>query len=207
MALANDSVLVTPGSGAAIATELAGGKEHQVVCVADDAGHILGSKATWIWSSQNSANVAAARTTHADLFNAVGSGVILRIHSVLIIPSLAAVAGVGLTFEIIRTNTVGTGGTVRAAEKFDSASAALPAGVTGRSKPTAGAATAATLIYVNGSSEETIPYASQASTLNHIPRAPEIQAPVLREGEGLKIDQTTSSAIGTTNVVIVFTVE
>jgi len=30
---------------------------------------------------------------------------------------------------------------------------------------------------------------------------------VLHGGEGLKVDQTTSSAVGSTNVVVVFTVE
>lgn len=31
MSQANDSILVTPGSGATVATELIAGKEHQVV--------------------------------------------------------------------------------------------------------------------------------------------------------------------------------
>lgn len=40
MALANDSVTVTPGAGATIATQLASGKEHQVVCLADQSGNL-----------------------------------------------------------------------------------------------------------------------------------------------------------------------
>lgn len=40
MAQANDSVLVTPGSGTTIATQLAGGKEHQVVVLADQNGNL-----------------------------------------------------------------------------------------------------------------------------------------------------------------------
>ena len=208
MTLANDSILVTPGSGATVATHTAGGKEHQAIVIADASGQLIGSKPTFTVASQNSANVAAARTTHFDLFNASGSGVILRVQSVLIIPTLAAVTGVGLTWEIIRTNTVGTGGTVRTPVTLDTANAALPGTVTARSKPTAGAATLATLFYPNGSSEETTPYAGLASILNNIPELREEAQPiVLREGQGLKVDQTTNSAVGSSNIVITFTVE
>ena len=208
MALAGDSILVTPGSGATVATETVSAKEHQVMMEADRSGHIKGSKPTWTVASQNSANVAAARTTHFDLFNAAASGVVLRVLGVYIVPTLAAVTGVGLTWEIIRTSAVGTGGTTRTPEKHDSGNAALPGGVTSRSKPTGGATTSATLYYPNASSEETSPFAGLSSILNHVPQVgPDAQALVLREGEGLKVDQTTSSSVGSTNIVIVFTVE
>lgn len=158
----------------------------------------------WVVSTGNQVNVAAARTTHFDLFNAVGSGKILRVLGVYIIPTLVAVVGVGLTWEVIRTSAVGTGGVARAPVPFDSANLALPAQITARGKPTGGATTAITWLNVNASSEETVPYASLASQLNHVPADQEL---VLREGEGLKVDQTTNSAIGSTNVVTVFTVE
>ena len=41
-----------------------------------------------------------------------------------------------------------------------------------------------------------------ASTLNHLP-----EPIILREGEGLKLDQTTNSSIGSTNVQVVFNVK
>jgi len=110
------------------------------------------------------------------------------------------------------TSAVGTTGTTITAGKFDTADTALPATVTARTKPGGGATTDATnplTIFVNGSSEETIPYASQASTLNHIPLAgtPYFRPIILRETQGLKVDQTTNSSIGNINVVVVFTVE
>ena len=214
MTLANDSVLVTPGSGATIATHLASSKEHQVVVRADETGHLLGTKATWHVSSANTANVAAARTTHFDLFNASGSGVIMKIWAIYIIPSLAIVTGVGMNWEIIRTSAVGTGGTAAVPGKLDTASAALPAQVTARIKPTGGATTDATnplTVFVNASSEETTPYCSIASKLNHVfdEAQPGVatQPWTMRPGEGLKIDQVTNSAVGTTNHAILFTVE
>lgn len=210
MALSNDSILVTPGTGATVATQLASGKEYQVVVPADEIGHIQGSKATWVASTGNTAHVAAARTTLIDLFNATGSGVVLRVVGCYVIPAQVAVVGVGMTYEIIRTTTVGTGGTVITPQAFDLDSTALPAGVTSRLKPAGGAAGTTVTLFLNGASEETFPYAAMASTLNHIPQTQELAAMKglkIRANEGLKLDQTTNSNIGTVNVVLVFTVE
>ena len=166
------------------------------------------SAATWVVSSGYTAHVAAARTTLVDLFNASGSGVVLRVRAIYTIPTLAAVTGVGLTYEIIRTSAIGTGGAGATPVAFDTASAALPGGVTARTKPTGGATTSATLLYVTGSSEETTPYAGMASVLNRLNfgQLPSVEPLVLREGYGLKVDQTTSSSVGSVNVVLVFTV-
>lgn len=206
MTQANDSILVTPGTGATVATHLVGGKEHQVVMLAGAAGNIYGTADTFIAATGNSANVAAARTTHFDLFNAVGSGKVLEVVGLFIIPTLAAVAGVGLTWELIKTSAVGTGGTTLTPRAMDSTNAALPGGVTARSKPTGGASTNFILSYQNTSSEETSPYAGMASILNHLTFAQmlDAQSLIIREGEGIKLDQTTNSAVGSTNVQVIF---
>jgi hypothetical protein len=208
MAQANDSVLVTPGTGATIATHLVNGKEHQAVALVDERGHIYGTVPTWVLATGFGANVAAARTTHFDIFNAVGSGVVLEVCGIYIIPALVAVTGVGLTWEILRTTAVGTGGTPLTPRSRDTANAALPAQVTARSKPTGGATSGDLLGYANGTSEETIPYASLASILNHVKAGvPGLsQSIILREGQGLKVDQVTNSAVGTTDVELVFCV-
>ncbi len=211
MGLANDSITVTPGSGATVATHLAGGKEHQVVVLADTSGNILNSKDTYIVNTGNTIHVAAARTTLFDIFNASGSGKVMRVVGVYVIPALVAVTGVGQTYEVIRTSAVGTGGTTLTPQRFDTDNAALPAQITARTKPTGGATTSATLQLINGSSEETSPYAGLASVLNHVPLggmlSPAEVGWVLREGQGLKIDQTTNSAVGNVNIQIVFTLE
>lgn len=211
MTQANDSITVTPGSGASVATHLIAGKEHQAVVQVNEAGHIMGSTDAWSVFTGNTAHVAAARTTLIDLFNAAGSGVTLKVRGIFIIPALAAVTGVGMTYEVIRTSAVGTGGTAATPVAHDTTNVALPAGVTARTKPTAGATTSATLALVNGSSEETSPYAGMASQLNHVPCGsaflPMQHGYVIREGQGLKIDQTTNSAVGNVNVMLVFSVE
>lgn len=210
MALSNDSIPITPGSGATVATQLVDAKEYQVVVPADQVGHIQGTKATFVVSTGNTAHVAAARTTLIDLFNATGSGVVLRVVGCYVIPALTAVTGVGQTYEVIRTTAVGTGGTVLTPQRFDLDSTALPAGVTCRLKPTGGATGTTVTLFLNGASEETFPYAAMASTLNHIPQVNELAAMKglkIRENEGLKLDQTTNSSVGNVNVVFVFTVE
>jgi hypothetical protein len=195
----NDVTIITGQAGVAAGAGAISAATQRVTPACD---------ATWVVSTGNTAHVAAARTTLLDIFNASGSGVILRARAVYVIPALAAVSGVGQTYEIIRTSAVGTGGSGATPVAYDSTSTALPAQVTARTKPTGGATTSATLLYVNGSSEETNPYASMASQLNHVAgsQAIGVESLVLREGQGLKIDQTTNSSVGNVNVVIVFNV-
>jgi hypothetical protein len=209
MTAPNDSILVTPGSGATVATHLKNSKEHQVIIGADAFGELHGTQETWVVQTDNQVNVAAARTTHFDMFNASGSGKKIRIKGIFIVPTLTAVSGIGLTWELIRTSAVGTGGSSLTPQPYDSNNAALPAQVTARGKPTGGATTSITWLRRNSSSEETTPYAGLASQVNHVPcwdRA-DVQPIVLNEGEGLKIDQTTNSSVGSTNIVVVFTVD
>lgn len=210
MTVSNDSILVTPGSGATVATHLAGSKEHQVVMLATDAGILYGTEKTYVFSTGNSANVAAARTTHFDLFNATGSGVVVEIWAIYIIPTLAAVTGVGLTWEVAWSSTVGSGGTTKTPTVLDQNNTAVPAQVTARSKPTGGATIGNVILFPNTSSEETSPYAGQASVLNHLDwlagGAGPFQPVTIREGQGIKIDQTTNSSVGSTNIVVVCTI-
>jgi hypothetical protein len=172
-------------------------------------GILYGELPTWIVQTGAAVNVAAASTVHFDLFNAAGSGVILKVRSLLIVPTLTAVTGVGLTWSIDRTSAVGTGGTALTPRPADTANTALPAQVTARSKP-AGGATLNYILRSNvSSSEETSMYAGSASQLNHLnPFNLEIAQPITcREGEGIRVVQTTSSSVGSTNILCLFTVE
>lgn len=211
MALSNDSILVTPGAGATVATQTVSGKELQVVIPADGTGHLQRTKATWVVSTGNTAHVGATRTTLIDLFNATGSGVILRVVGLYVIPAQVAVVGVGQTYEVIRTTAVGTGGTALTPREFDTTQTpTIPAQVTARVKPTGGATGSNVTLFLNGSSEETSPYVAMASILNHIPQLQDVGAMAglrLGEDQGLKVDQTTNSSIGNVNVVLVFTTE
>ncbi len=215
MALPNDSILVTPGTGAQVPTHLVGSNEYQVVMVAGVDGHILKSKNVYIYNIAEQVHVAAASTIHWDLFNA-DSTLLVRVISVRQRPSIVtAVTGVAFNWTFQRTTAVGTGGSAQTAVLADTTQGALSANITCRSKPTGGA-TAGNLIESYAiHSEETnvgvIAIACQGgrelvplgiSTFGNDERGL-----ILRQNQGLSCTQTTNSAAGNTGWQIVFTVE
>ena len=142
MTKANDSVLVTPGSGATVATHLVDSKEHQVVMIANANGHLQDTLPTWyIWSTYDA---RAANEILIDLFNATGSGVILKVRKLFI-------------------------------QQVDP--------------------------------EETRPGAALMGGINWIPEGPNIQEITLREDEGMRVQQITSSTVGVWGWLLVVTVE
>ncbi|MCX8038940.1 MAG: hypothetical protein N3D11_18220, partial [Candidatus Sumerlaeia bacterium] len=104
MALSNDSITVTPGSGATVATHNPGdGKEYQVVMVADPNGQL--QKSNPIYRLIVPPQAVGANKVHADLFNATGTGKVMRILSAFCFVNLdTAVTGtVGLQMSLTRT--------------------------------------------------------------------------------------------------------
>jgi hypothetical protein len=211
MTKAASTAPATPGTGLDLAAQEISSKVHLLGIQADADGHMAHTSAVFYAATGNTAHVAASRTTLFDLFNADAT-LKVDILGVYIIPALAAVTGVGQTYEIIRTSAVGTGGTSITPGKIDSAQAALDSDITCRTKPSGGATTDATnplTIFCNGSSEETIPYASQASRLNHVASLTEniLGKPIrLNQNEGIKVDQTTNSSVGNVCIAVVFRV-
>jgi hypothetical protein len=214
MTLANDSVLVTPGSGATIATHLAGSKEHQVVMLADESGHVLSSKPLYTALIPSQVHVAVANTVHWDLFNADAS-LVVRIVSILQIPNITtAVTGVVFDWLLERTTSVGTGGTIITPWLPDLSQTALDADITCRSKPTGGAAASTDLRNYSLSSEETNAATIQIASMGglELVPAPMLQKDngygiVLRQNQGIRCVQVTNSAAGNTGWLITFSVE
>ena len=217
MTRANDSVEVTPGSGATVATHLVNSKEYQVVMVADDLGHIAGSRPVYFWNIPSQVHVAAATTVHWDMFNADAS-LVVRVQSIQQLPNInTAVTGVATDWQLIRTTSVGTGGSALTVVLADTAQTALDADITARSKPTGGAASGVTLRSYTIHSEET----NAATQMMHMMMAGGIadlipltlrpehsgEGIVLRQNEGLKCVQATNSSAGNTGWLITFTVE
>lgn len=220
MTQANDSILVTPGSGATVATHLIGGKEYQAVVLADDAGHVHGSLASYMWATPLTA--VGANKLYADLFNATGSGVVLDVRGIWAIPKtdVAVTGALGIRLDLYRTSAVGTGGTVAAYKSatqdvgggninpFDTNNAALPAQVTARHLPSGGATIAQWLFPTYSLGEETATsqaYMSQYQNL--IPVLLVGQKLTIRENSGILIKQGAVAATGNVHLLIVFTVE
>jgi hypothetical protein len=209
MALPNDSFAVTPsGSGALIATHLISGKEYMVNMPADHDGHIEGSLPAY-YLYQTPRVTTAAATDFFDIFNATGSGKIIRIRGIYPVTQVTAANTLVPTFEfqVIRTSAVGTAGTAHTyggaaagaagivnIAPVDSTNAALPAQITSRSLPTGGATAAQFLFSVWLITEETNPATTLVQGINMVPVFPFEQPVELQESQGLKIRQITATA-------------
>lgn len=215
MTLANDSILVTPGSGATVATHVVGGKEHQVFMLAAPDGHILGSKPVYFYDIPSQVHVAVANTVHWDLFNA-DSTLLVRVISIRQRPNIVtAVTGAAFAWKLARTTAVGTGGAAQTAWLPDTNQAALSANITCRSKPTGGATESTIIRNYDMHGEETnagtIIIASMGG-LELLPPPLGYESDgkpgvLLRQNQGLRCVQITSNAGGNTGWLIGFTVE
>lgn len=213
--LANDSITVTPGAGATVATHAVASKEYQAVVLCDVDGHVLNSRPVYCANIPAQVHVAAANTVHWDLFNADATGLIVRVQSIRQIPDMVtAVTGVAFAWKLARTTTVGTGGTGVTPWAYDTNTSAVPAldgDVTMRSKPTGGAAEGTILANYSVHGEETNAGTMVLASLGGLELIPEaVRARggiVLRQNEGLRCVQITNSAAGNTGWFVVFTTE
>lgn len=216
MTLAGDSILVTPGSGATVATHTVSAKEHQVIMQACDTGHILGSLPIYWYAIAEQVHVAAASTIHFDMFNAHAT-LRVRVLSIRQRPSIVtAVTGAAFNWTFQRTTAVGTGGSAQTAILRDTATpqTALDAAITCRSKPTGGATPGTALRSYAVHSEETnvgVIALAAAGGLQLIPfgdlKDYQCAGIYLGQNQGLSVTQTTNSNAGNTGWDILFTVE
>lgn len=217
MTLANDSILVTPGSGATVATHSANSKEYQAVMLADSSGHIQGSRELYFTTIWGSVGVAAAQTIHWDLWNGTSSSLIRIVSIKQYISMISAVTGVVVTWKLWRTTSSGTGGTDYTSSllKHDTSQASLDANITARLKPTGGAALGTQLRVFGMHSEETNTGSMMQAAMGGmelVPRA--LYEPglvekglVIRPSEGICVTQETNTAQSYTCWEIVFVVE
>lgn len=201
MTQANDSVLVTPGSGATVATHSPGdGKEYQVVMLADESGHLQQTLPTYSFFIK--AQAGAANKVHFDLFNATGSGKILELRGLWISPAISGTAVTGTIspdFDLYRTSAAGTGGTTMPYKgatfpnlsPLDTTNAALPAQITMRAAPTAGATSAEALFSSYVTQEESQAGAQLGQWFNVLPETAYGQRYTAREAQGFKLTQIT----------------
>lgn len=220
MSQANDSILVTPGSGATVATELVAGKEHQVMMLADPSGHLWGSLPTYLYATPAAA--VGIDKLYFDLFNAAASGKILDIRGIWAIPKtdVAVVGALGVRLDLYRTSAVGTGGTAASYKSatrdvaggnitpMDTANAALPAGVTARWLPTGGATISEWMFPTYSLGEETatsMAFISQYQNL--LPELNVGQRLTIREGQGILLKQGAVAATGSIGFLVAFTAE
>ncbi|MDQ3273742.1 MAG: hypothetical protein M3Q39_01600 [Actinomycetota bacterium] len=222
MTTSNSSIVITPGVGETTATHTALSKKHQVVMLADDRGNLAGTMDTYSYIVPSTA--VGANKLFLDLFNAAGSGKIIRVTSVrpIVDTDVAVVGAVGIRLLLFRTSAVGTGGTASAYKSAtadvaggtitpqDTANPALPAQITARHLPTAGATPAEWLrgMYVMGEeSANSFAYNFQGQVNMLDLDSETAQLLTLREGQGLLIKQGAIASVGSVRFRVTFTVE
>jgi hypothetical protein len=214
MATTNDSITVTPGSGATVATHLANSKEHQAMVLVDSGGHLVGTRDAYRLFIPASA--VGANQVHCDLFNATGSGNALRIVQARMFPLQdTAVTGVlGVQAYLTRTSVVGTGGTAATTEgtsltaatisKLDPGSPSLSGNITARSRPTGGATAGALIGHAQTFTEETNAGTAVASALGSDFLRDSGYDIVVPENTGIRIVQGAVASVGSLIFVIDF---
>ena len=206
MALPNDSVDITAGTGTTIATHAVSSKEYQVVMLANPTGNLVGTVPTY--SAWSGAVTASANLPYLHVFNASGSGKVVKMRKVFIQPSQAVNALTAQTWRVAKTSAVGTtGNTAITIQKHDSADAAVPAQITAARSYTAGGTQAFTYFELPVSVEETLPSVAVAPYFNILPNDGEIVSDyILREGEGLVVQNITGGSYSW-SVLGVFSIE
>ncbi len=220
MALANSSIAITPGAGEITATETVSSKKHQIIIQADASGHLHGTLPSYIYATPAAA--VGADKLYCDLFNAAGSGKIIDIRGIWLIPKtdVAVTGAVAIRVDLYRTSAVGTGGTAASYKSatrdvgggnicpMDTNNAALPAQITARWLPTGGATISEWCIPNYSPGEEaatSMAYITQFQ--NILPQLTVGQKFALREGQGLLLKQGSVLSAGSMGFLIAFTVE
>lgn len=209
---------VSGAAGTTFPTHLVGTNEYPIGMTADADGHIEGSLPAYGLVIPPAA--AAAGKVYFDMFNAQAATTLRLRKLFAVVATDVAVTGiVGVRLDIMRTNSVGTGGTaatqtagntsktVPSFWSFNPNQAALPSGVTSRVAPTAGAADHAWLWNNYVFTEETNVSSQVTQFYNLLPELPHNQAIELPTNYGLKAVQGSVASVGSIGFLVIFTVE
>lgn len=168
---------------------------------------ILAGFPTYYFQTATNALVGSATNFHFDIFNASGSGLVLKVRKLFLQQTFVAQTGVAATFDIRRTSAVGTGGTTLTGVKADTLDANLPAQVTARGNATGGNTAAGVLCSIPMSGEETDIGGRGSMFFNMLAEGNETKDVTLREGEGLAVLKSAGvvTTSGTWSVLAVIT--
>lgn len=214
-----DNVAITAGAGTTIATDDVGGFHYQRVKVAFGtdgvATDVHGDNPfpviqrgipTYFYST--AMNAGAASKIYIDIFNATGSGKVLKLRGLYVVSNSAVVTGVPVQWTLARTTAVGSSATsTLTAGVADLSDPAVPAQVTARDRPTAGATTGGALFDFWTTSEETLPANALGSITNWCITAAGVTPITVRENQGVKLTHVTSTTAGSWMVTAAVTLE
>lgn len=173
---------------------------------------MFGVQPIYFFNTGSTVHVAAASTLMFDIFNA-GALNCRVLHIEHVVNLETAVTGVGFEWQLLRTTAIGTGGTGLTAWSNDASLMSLTwnASVTARLKASGGATASTSLRWWYTNSEETLAgnqILGGAAGCNLLPdvlvRAGGI---LLRQNQGLRINQETNSNAGNSAWLVGFVVD
>lgn len=176
------------------ASHIVGSTHFPAVIPCHSSGHMKGTIPTYSYWRAYAAGAQNQRTI--DLFNASGSGVVVKIRKLFLHHNQATIVGVPHLFDVIHTTAVGTGGTAITGRLQDSDEAAIPAQVTCRFNATGGATESFVRFGIAVHCEETLPATGIAPMINWLAEGEDIGDIVLHEGQGILVKQITNSTVG-----------
>lgn len=226
-----DNIAITSGAGTTVASDDIGGVQFQRIKLIHgvdgvNAGDVAETNPlpvtlrsdTPAYSVFVPAQAVGANKVFFDIFNATGSGKVMKVKSARAIKDgSAAVTGtISVKLHLTKTSAVGTGGTAATTDgssltamtisEHDSANAALPAQVTGRLAP-AGGATAGAVI----ADRHVMPEETNASTYDRVEfllcEGVDVQPLTIRENEGFRIVQGPVASVGNIGFHVIFELE
>lgn len=204
MTLPNDSILVTPGSGATVATHLVSSKEYQVVCLADAAGQLIDDP-IGVFASTALAMSKSASKNYLSLFNADAS-LIVDVYGLWAAQEqTAAVTGLVRGYRLYRTtSTAHSGGTSNTPVKIDTTTSNLDADITVRSNGQTVTASGEALGATGIGEEET----GAGGAARHWLWNWKIEGVpiVLRQNEGVMLQQDGTAGTGVLSAGVIFRV-
>lgn len=207
MAEANDSIAVTPGTGATVATQLVNGKEYQAIILANPNGQVIGDIPTYsAWSGSLSST-----GVFMHVFNATGSGKVVKMRKVFLQPSMTAISPTAIAlWRVAKTSTVGsTSNVALSIRSHDSANPAVPSQITAGRSYTAGGTQSWTWFDYPVDTEETRSGIGLLPFMNILPVDGERTTDyVLNEGEGMAVQYVTTPGVTYSwSVLAVFSIE
>lgn len=205
MSLPNDSIDVTPGSGATIAAQLISSKKYEVWCAANSIGHLYRAHDTYLaWLDATAGLVIDNTEAYWDIFNASGSGIKLRILRVVTLATdLGPNASLGAQpVQFCRTTAAGSTGTTVTPRPLDTNASALPAQVTMRtqSQLTPTFSTVLMTPHFRDTVADTLYFGLRAD--RNGPKRWRIQPEILAEGQGLALRGAGSGFIAPISLVV-----
>lgn len=226
--MADNTILNIGSGGDTIATDDIGGVKYQRVKLIQGADGVndgdisLGNPLPVTLQHNYQAyrmfvpsQAVGANKVYFDLFNATGSGKVMKLRSVRPVKngSIAVTGVLSIQMFLTRTTAVGTGGTVNTIEgtalnqlticDFDLSNAALPAQITARLAPTGGATAGAIVAERHIFPEETngATYEAQDFLFDI---GLDTQDFVVRENTGVRVVQGTVASVGNIGFDVIF---